>query len=71
MTDFEMLERIMKRSGATIEAIANAAGITRETYYNRKKGVGEFTAREIVGITNVLRLTTDERDAIFLTEKVN
>ena len=71
MTDFEMLERIMKRSGATIEAITKAAGITRETYYNRKKGIGEFTAKEIIGITNVLRLTTEERDAIFLTEKVN
>ena len=71
MTDFEMLERIMKRSGATIEAIANAAGITRETYYNRKKGIGEFTAREIVAICNTLRLTTKERDDIFLTENVN
>lgn len=71
MTDFEMLEEIMSKSGATIEAIAKAAKITRETYYNRKKGIGEFTASEIVGITNCLRLTTEERDAIFLTEKVN
>lgn len=71
MTNFEMLEKIMKRSGSTIEAIARAAGITRETYYNRKKGIGEFTASEIVKITSTLRLTTEERDAIFLTEKVN
>jgi hypothetical protein len=71
MTDFELLEKIMSKSGATIEAITKAAKITRETYYNRKKGIGEFTASEIVGITNCLRLTTEERDAIFLTEKVN
>ncbi len=71
MTDFEMLESIMKRSGSTIEAISKAAGISRETYYNRKKGIGEFTAKEIVGITNVLRLTTEERDAIFLAGSVN
>lgn len=71
MTDFEMLEAIMARSGATVGAVAKAAGITRETYYNRRKGIGEFTAKEIVGITNVLRLTTEERDAIFLREKVN
>ena len=38
---------------------------------NRKKGIGEFTASEIVGIVNALRLTAEERDAIFLTEKVN
>lgn len=71
MTDFEMLESIMKRSGSTIEAISKAAGISRETYYNRKKGIGDFTAKEIVGITNVLRLTTEERDAIFLAGSVS
>ena len=71
MTDFNMLEDIMKRSGATVEAVAKAANISRETYYNRKKGIGEFTASEIVAIVNVLRLTAEERDVIFLTEKVN
>ena len=71
MTDFNMLEDIMKRSGATVEAVAKAANISRETYYNRKKGIGEFTASEIVAIVNVLRLTAEERDIIFLTEKVN
>lgn len=71
MTDFELLEKIMKRSGATVEAVTKAANISRETYYNRKKGIGEFTASEIVGITNCLRLTTVERDAIFLTKNVN
>ena len=71
MTDFDMLEKIMKKSGATIEAISKAAGITRETYYNRKRGIGEFTAKEIVAITATLRLTKEERDAIFLTENVN
>ena len=71
MTDFNMLEDIMKRSGATVEAVAKAANISRETYYNRKKGIGEFTASEIVAIANVLRLTAEERDGIFLTEKVN
>lgn len=71
MTDFELLESIMSKSGATVSAIAKAADITRETYYNRRRGVGEFTAKEIVAITNALRLTKEERDAIFLTEKVN
>ena len=71
MTDFELLEKIMERSGATVDAVAKAAKFSRETYYNRKKGIGEFTASEIVGIVNVLRLTAEERDAIFLTEKVN
>lgn len=71
MTNFKMLEEIMSRTGATVDALAKAAGFSRETYYNRKKGIGEFTASEIVAICNTLRLTTKERDDIFLTENVN
>ena len=69
MTDFEKLESIMKRTGATVTAIANAAGFSRETYHNRKKGIGEFTAREIQNITETLRLTPKERDEIFFAQK--
>jgi hypothetical protein len=71
MTNFELLEEIMSKSGATIDAVAKAAHFSRETYYNRKKGIGEFTASEIARITNCLRLTTEERDAIFLSGNVN
>ena len=71
MTNFELLEEIMSQTGATIDAVAKAAHFSRETYYNRKKGIGEFTASEIVSIVNVLRLTAEERDAIFLTGNVN
>lgn len=67
MIDFDLLESIMKQSGATVSTLAKSAGITRETYYNRKKGIGEFTASEIIAITNVLRLTTEEREKIFFT----
>lgn len=70
MTNFELLESIMAQSGATIGAVSKAAGFTRETYHNRKNGIGEFTASEIVGITKALRLTNEERDAIFLTGNV-
>jgi len=69
MTNFELLEDIMSRSGATIKAVAQAAGFTRETYYNRKQGVGEFTAREIMAISDALRLTPDEREQIFFAQK--
>ena len=69
MTDFDKLESIMKRSGATIKAISQAAGFTRETYHNRRNGVGEFTAREILAISECLRLTPQERDEIFFAQK--
>jgi len=71
LTDFELLERIMRRSGATITAVSAAAGFSRETYANRRKGIGEFTAREIAAITGILRLTTAERDSIFFAANVD
>lgn len=51
-------------------AIAEKTGILRATLYNRLKGVGEFTASEIVALTKVLHLTKPERDEIFLTDKL-
>ena len=50
----------------TITAIARKSGILRETLYNRMSGKGDFTASEIVSLTNVLKLTKAERDKIFL-----
>ena len=65
MTNFELLEEIMSKSGATIDAVAKAAHFSRETYYNRKKGIGEFTASEISTLTELLHLTDEERNRIF------
>jgi DNA-binding phage protein len=50
----------------TMKAIAEKSGIVRETLYNRLAGIGEFTAREIVGLTATLHLTNKQRDEIFL-----
>ena len=70
MTDFDKLQEIMDKTGATITAISKAAGFTRGTYANRRKGIGEFTAREIKAISEALRLTPEERDAIFFAGEV-
>lgn len=56
----------MDESGMTIKAIAEKSGILRETLYNRLKGSGEFTASEIVALSNILHLSASERDEIFL-----
>ena len=66
MVNIEKLKTIIDDSGMTMVAISKKSGIKRETLYNRLIGVGEFTASEIVGITNALRLTKAERDDIFL-----
>lgn len=66
MTDMDLLKQKIKDSGMTVTAISQKSGILRETFYNRLNGKGEFTASEIVGLTNALNLTRSERDKIFL-----
>ena len=71
MTDFEMLLSKIKDSGITMVAIAEKTGIDRATIYNRLKGKGEFTASEIIALSDVLHLTNSERDHIFLSGNEN
>lgn len=71
MTDLEALKKVISDSGMTMVAIASKSGIKRETFYNRLTGIGEFTASEIVGITEALHLSKPERDHIFLGKKLN
>ena len=68
MPDIMLLRKKMDESGMTVKAITEKAGILRETFYNRLKGYGEFTASEIVSLSNVLHLTASERDKIFFGE---
>ena len=66
MPAIKMLKDKITDSGMTVKAVAEKSGILRETLYNRLKGVGEFTASEIVSLSNVLNLSQTERDDIFL-----
>ena len=66
MPDIKMLKEKITDRGMTVKAVAEKSGILRETLYNRLKGVGEFTASEIVSLSNVLNLSQTERDDIFL-----
>lgn len=65
MVNFELLSKKVAESGITVTALANKCNMTRETYYNRLNGVGEFTASEIVALTKALHLNKCERDQIF------
>lgn len=71
MTDIELLMTKIKQSGMTMVAISEQSGIERATLYNRIRGVGEFTASEIVSLSQVLHLNKPERDRIFLQSNVN
>ena len=66
MPNIELLKEKISDSGLTVKAISEKSGIDRVTFYNRLKGIGEFTASEIVGLSDTLRLSKAERDEIFL-----
>lgn len=70
MTRIEELKKIMDDSGMTFKAIAEKSGIPRETLYNRMRGVGEFTASEIIGLSTALHMSKPQRDYIFLDLKL-
>lgn len=70
MSDIEKLRAVIKDSGMTMTAVANKSGINRVTLYNRLLGVGEFTASEIMGLTDALHLSPEDRDAIFFATEV-
>lgn len=71
MADIELLKNKIESSGMTMSSVAKKSGIARETLYNRLNGIGEFTASEIVGLSKTLRLSVEERDQIFLNEKLH
>lgn len=71
MPDVEALRSKMDESGMTIVNIAKKTGMLRETLYNRLNGRGEFTASEIIALSEVLHLTKKERDDIFLSTNGN
>lgn len=71
MVNIRLLKDTIDDRGITIVKLSEKSGIDRATLYNRFNGKGEFTASEIVGITDALRLTNNERDSIFLLENVN
>lgn len=70
MVDIEKLKTAIDDSGMTMVAISNKSGIDRATLYNRLKGVGEFTASEITGMADALRLKQKEREDIFFAKEV-
>lgn len=70
MTDITMLKSAITDSGMTMVALSKKAGITRETLYNRLNGIGEFTASEIVGLSDALHLRNADRNRIFFAKKV-
>ena len=67
MVNTSLLREKIADSGMTITALARKVGLSREAVYYKLNGKkAEFTASQIVNISNALHLTNDERDEIFL-----
>lgn len=67
MTDVKLLQQKIDECGLGPVELAAAWGVSMPTYYKLKAGESEFTASIIVAATATLKLTRDERDAIFLS----
>lgn len=68
MTDVQALKKCINDSGMTVAAVAEKAGILRETLYNRMK-TGDFKLSEICALVSVLGLDKESRDRIFFASK--
>ena len=67
MTDSAMLKFKIKKSGLKMTFIADKLGISLNTLSRKTNRKAEFTAREIMNISAMLNLTTEERDQIFFS----
>ena len=66
----EKLKKKIESTGLKIVFIADQLGITRESFYKKLNGSNEFKASEIRKLSEILVLSSAERDDIFFDERV-
>ena len=71
MTDTELLERIIDKSGIKYMKLMEAANIkSYATFRSRMYNNTGFTASEIQAISDTLKLTAAQRDRVFFAKNV-
>lgn len=70
MVNIEALTKKIGESGMTTVFICKKSGIDQRTFYNRLHEKGDFRAKEIMGLCEVLHLSRKERDDIFFAKNV-
>ena len=70
MVDIDRLNAKIEESGMMYKTIAERSGIATATLSRKLKGVGEFSASDIVRLSKALRLKPSERNDIFLRDEV-
>ena len=68
MTNCILLENVIKKSGYKKKHIAEQLNITAAAFYNKRKGIREFTVAEMIKLCNVLNISISEREQIFLSQ---
>ena len=69
MTNTELLRAKIDQSGYKLRFVAKQIGITYQGLLNKINNRSEFRASEIQTLYNLLGLTEEEREAIFLPIK--
>ena len=70
MTDPYLLNYKIKESGYRFGFIADKMNISRTALYNKINGKTEFYASEIQSLLEILNLELEEKEKIFLTNKL-
>ena len=70
MTNTELLQECIKRSGLKKGKIAEALGKTINTFSRKLAGKQDFTESEMRTLARVLNLSAEEMIAIFFAEEV-
>lgn len=63
-----LLDYKAKQAGLSVSDVANALGVDESTYYRKRSGKTEFTRNEIRLLKNLLKLSSEEMDAIFFAD---
>ena len=70
MTNRELLEAAIERSGYRKRYLAELLGLSPQGFYNKLNNKTEFTQSEIATLVKRLCLFDFEREAIFLLKKL-
>ena len=68
MTNRELLEHCIKRSGLKKGKIAEAIGKTVNTFSRKLAGKQDFTESEMRTLAQILHLSVEEKTAIFFAD---
>lgn len=70
MVNTQLLEQKIANSGYKLGFIANNIGISRQSFHKKLKGQTSFRFAEVYVLRDLLKLSSEEEQAIFFADKV-